>query len=188
MIGELFCCHLVHPFHTCHCTYLAIKREKEAQLSNYFLIVASPTQLTLLYFPLNNRNVCWDGTIFLHHPNQNIKTFAFQAVEKNSSQMLPCWGQRDARKYSLHYSSLGQIITYHSSRYPRYLTLFFQYSNWEYLDCPCRGTEKLQKRPYCTVCFLDKRSQTKCKVTFDTCFRPSFSGSFTWLPQFCSPW
>ena len=155
MTGELFCCHLVNPFHTCHCTYLAIKPEKEAQLSKNFLIVVSPTQLTVLYFPLNNRNVCCDATIFLHHPNQNIKTFAFQAVEKNSSQMLPSWGQRVTRKYSLYYSTLGQIITYHSSRYPRYLTLFSNARIESKLDCTCRGPEKLQKRPR-TVCFLDK--------------------------------
>ena len=38
-----------------------------------------------------------------------------------------------------------------------------------------------------TVCLLDKLPQTKCNVTFDTCLWANFSGSFTWLPWFCSP-
>ena len=41
---------------------------------------------------------------------------------------------------------------------------------------------------YSTVCFLNGWPQTKCKVTFYTCLWPSFSGSFTWGPWFCSPW
>ena len=40
---------------------------------------------------------------------------------------------------------------------------------------------------YSTVCFFNGWPQTKCKVTFYTCLWPSFSGSFTWGPWFCSP-
>ena len=39
---------------------------------------------------------------------------------------------------------------------------------------------KVTSNSPCIVCFLEKWPQTKCKVTFDTCFWPSFSCSFTW--------
>ena len=45
-----------------------------------------------------------------------------------------------------------------------------RYTTTTHEECPTQGT----------VCFLEKWPQTKCKVTFDTCFWPSFSCSFTW--------
>ena len=44
------------------------------------------------------------------------------------------------------------------------------------------------KECFPTVCFLDSWPQTKCRVTFDTCFWHSFLCSFIWYFWFCSPW
>ena len=40
----------------------------------------------------------------------------------------------------------------------------------------------------CTVCFLDRWPQIKCRVTFETSFWHSFLCPFKWYPQFCFPW
>ena len=115
-----------------------------------------------------------------------------------SDTWISCWGGAGVvtDKFDLKRKSKGSIYTdwksAHLCTYSKPLSLiglraFFPIaSQREVFFTSGLGMSFRKWVP--TVCFLDKWPQTKCKVTFDNCLWLSFSGSFTWLPWFYSPW
>ena len=116
-----------------------------------------------------------------NHPSP--RSLTIPSLEKHSGSTLICL-QGDQKRWhetQIKYSASFVRINLHSVKISMIVEIFhttLKFVKWL--------TILIKDVIHCF--FLHSWPQTKCRVTFDTCFWHSFLCSFTWHPRFCSPW